>query len=396
MSTTIPTDAPQDRGDEQSLEQKAIAGLSQGALVRRRFFGHAGAMIALVVLVFVILLAFTSVGTVVGGTGKLEPNGAGGLQINGFRIPGWWPLDWWTSYPIVNGGKPTLTLFPFSVGEHPFGQDTLGKDIFARVMRGTQQSLTVMFLVGLVALVIGVLLGALSGYFRGWVDSLIMRFTDVVIIIPIIVIGAIFGKIFGGDAIVFAIFLGVLSWTGLARLVRGDFLALREREFVDAARVAGANNSRIIFRHILPNAVGIIIVNTTLLMSAAVLTEAALSFLGFGITAPDVSLGQIISEYREAFRTRPWLFWWPGLFIVVVALCINFIGDGLRDAFDPRQQRRLSTRKANKAVAAIPSVQGAMLVEGPTSSDDEVYSDQFGGLAQPEPKRADPSKDDQP
>jgi peptide/nickel transport system permease protein len=383
MTTPIPTDAPADRGSEQSIEQKSIAGLSQGTLVRRRFFGHAGAMTALVVLVLVILLAFTSVGTVIGGTGKLVPSPDGGLDISGFRIPGWWPLNWWTSYPIVNGGQPTLTWWPFSLGEHPFGQDTLGKDVFAQVMRGTQQSLTVMFLVGVVSLVIGVTLGAISGFFRGWADSLIMRFTDVIIIIPIIVIGAIFGQIFGGDAVVFGIFLGVLSWTGLARLVRGDFLALREREFVDAARVAGASNGRIIFRHILPNAVGIIIVNTTLLMSAAVLTEAALSFLGFGITPPDVSLGQIISEYREAFRTRPWLFWWPGLFIVILALCINFIGDGLRDAFDPRQQRKISARKANRAVAAIPSVQGVMIVEGPTSEDDEPYMDQFGGLNEP-------------
>ncbi|MFB8145118.1 ABC transporter permease [Microbacterium sp. NPDC056003] len=386
MVTTIPTDAPQDRGSEQSIEQKAVAGLSQGALVRRRFFRHAGAMIALVVLVLVIILAFTSVGTVIGGTGKLQASGDGTLDINGFRIPGWWPLDWWTSYPVVNGGQPTLTLWPFALGEHPFGQDTLGKDIFAQVMRGTQQSLTVMFLVGIVSLILGVLFGALSGYFRGWTDSLIMRFTDVIIIIPIIVIGSIIGKMLGGSsAVVFGIFLGVLSWTGLARLVRGDFLALREREFVDAARVAGAGNGRIIFRHILPNAVGIIIVNTTLLMSAAVLTEAALSFIGFGITAPDVSLGQIISEYREAFRTRPWLFWWPGLFIVILALCINFIGDGLRDAFDPRQQGKVSRRKANRAVAAIPSVQGVQMVEGPTSSDDERYMDEFGGGALPEP-----------
>lgn len=401
MATTIPTDAPAaDRGDEQSIEQKSVAGLSQGALVRRRFFGHAGAMVALVVLVLVILLAFTSVGTVIGGTGRLVASGDGTLQISGFRIPGWWPLNWWTSYPVVNGGQPTLTWWPFSLGEHPFGQDTLGKDVFAQVMRGTQQSLTVMFLVGTVSLFLGVLLGALSGFYRGWVDSLIMRFTDVIIIIPIIVIGAIFGQLFGGDAIVFGLFLGVLSWTGLARLVRGDFLALREREFVDAARVAGASNGRIIFRHILPNAVGIIIVNTTLLMSAAVLTEAALSFLGFGITPPDVSLGQIISEYREAFRTRPWLFWWPGLFIVILALCINFIGDGLRDAFDPRQQRKISNRKANKAVAAIPSVQGVMMVEGPTSSDDEPYMDQFGGLAEPPgakpPADGTPPKDGQP
>ena len=136
MVTTIPTDAPQDRGSEQSIEQKAVAGLSQGALVRRRFFRHAGAMVALVVLVLVIILAFSSVGTVIGGTGKLQASGDGTLSINGFRIPGWWPLDWFTSYPLVNGGQPTLTLFPFSLGEHPFGQDTLGKDVFAQVMRG--------------------------------------------------------------------------------------------------------------------------------------------------------------------------------------------------------------------------------------------------------------------
>ncbi|WP_396655128.1 ABC transporter permease [Microbacterium sp.] len=385
MTTTplAPADVADDRGSEQSIEQQAVAGLSQGQLVRRRFFRHRGAMIALVVLALVMLLAFTSVGTVVGGTGALQADSTGTLSINGWRIPGWWPLDWYTTYPIVNNGLPTLTLWPFSLGEHPFGQDTLGKDVFAQVMRGTQQSITVMVLVGCVSLVVGVLLGALSGFYRGWIDSLIMRFTDVVIIIPIIVIGAIFGKLFGGNAIVFGLFLGILSWTGLARLVRGDFLALREREFVDAARVAGASNGRIIFRHILPNAVGIIIVNTTLLMSAAVLTEAALSFLGFGITYPDVSLGQIISTYQEAFRTRPWLFWWPGLFIITLALCINFIGDGLRDAFDPRQQSKLSKRRAARAVGAVPSVQGVMMVTGPTSEDDEVTMDEFGALPEP-------------
>ncbi len=391
LPSTAPGDAPDDRGAEQSLEQKALAGLSQGQLVRRRFFRHKGAMIALVVLGLTILLAFTSVGTVVGGTGALEPAPGGGLQINGFRINGWWPRDWFTAYEIVNGGRPTLTLWPLSFGEHPFGQDTLGKDVFAQVMRGTQQSITVMFLVGVVSLVLGVLLGALSGFYRGWVDALIMRFTDVVIIIPIIVIGSIVGRLLGGSpAWVFGLFLGVLSWTGLARLVRGEFLALREREFVDAARVAGASSGRIIFRHILPNAVGIIIVNTTLLMSAAVLIEAALAFIGFGITYPDVSLGQIISEYREAFRTRPWLFWWPGFFIIILALCINFIGDGLRDAFDPRQQSKVSKRKAAKAVAAIPSVQAPVFVDGLTSADDPL------GVASDDPDAAARERGDQP
>jgi peptide/nickel transport system permease protein len=129
---------------------------------------------------------------------------------------------------------------------------------------------------------------------------------------------------------------------GLARFVRTEFLTLREREFVDAARVAGASNRRIIFKHILPNAMGVIIVSGTLLLSGAILAETALSFLGFGVRPPDVSLGLLISEYQDSFSIAPWLFWWPGALIVSIALCVNFIGDGLRDAFDPRQRRRLS------------------------------------------------------
>ena len=145
----------------------------------------------------------------------------------------------------------------------------------------------------------------------------------------------------------------------MSRLVRGEFLTLREREFVDAARVAGATNRRIIFKHILPNAVGIIIVSVTLLMSGAILLETALSYLGFGVVPPDVSLGRLISDYQESFTTRPWLFWYPGIFIVTIALCINFIGDGLRDAFDPRQRRRI-TRKDRQS-ARIAKKAGAQL-----------------------------------
>ena len=125
----------------------------------------------------------------------------------------------------------------------------------------------------------------------------------------------------------------------MARLVRAEFLALREREFVDAARVAGASSRRIIFKHILPNSVGVIVVSVTLLMGAAILTEAALGFLGFGIQRPDVSLGNLVEAYDSAFSSRPWLFLWPGVFIIVIVLCLQFIGDGLRDAFDPRQKR---------------------------------------------------------
>jgi len=149
-----------------------------------------------------------------------------------------------------------------------------------------------------------------------------------------------------------AFYLGLFGWTGLSRLVRGEFLTLREREFVDAARVAGATNRRIIFKHILPNAVGIIIVSVTLLMSGAILLETALSYLGFGVVAPDVSLGSLISQYQESFTTRPWLFWYPGLFIISIALSINFIGDGLRDAFDPRQRRRITKKDRKNAKVA--------------------------------------------
>jgi len=326
---------------EITIEQRETEGLSLGVIAVRRFLKHKAAMASLLVLALITTLAFTSVGTVVGGSGQLatDPN-TGRLIVEGFRIPGWWQHNWYENYDVYNpGGTPTLTLWPFDPGPHPFGQDTLGKDIFARVMRGIQQSLTVVFLVGLLATVIGTVVGSVAGFFRGKVDSILMRLTDVVIILPLLVVGAVLSNTFGGDAISLALLLGALAWTGLARLVRAEFLSLREREFVDAARVAGAKNSRIIFKHILPNTIGVIVVNTTLLMAAAILIETSLSYLGFGIVAPDISLGQIISEYNEAFKTRPWLFWYPGLFIVVIALCINFIGDGLRDAFDPRQRR---------------------------------------------------------
>ena len=214
----------------------------------------------------------------------------------------------------------------------------------AMTMRGAQISLMVTVMVGLISGLVGVIVGSLSGFFRGWVESLLMRFTDVVIIIPILLLGAVVA--FNSTANVFVLggLLGLTAWTGMARLVRGDFLTLREREFVDAARLAGASNRRIIFKHILPNAIGVITVNTTLLMSSAILLETALSYLGMGVRPPDTSLGRLISENQAAFQTRPWLFWWPGLFIVIICLCINFVGDGLRDAFDPRQKKLVLKR----------------------------------------------------
>lgn len=319
---------------ENAIELKEVAGLSQGQIVRKRFFRHRGALVAMFMLAFIILLAFTSVGP----------------QFGSWKPGGWWQYTWNVAVDIENSGRPTLSLFPFNIGNHPFGQDEVGRDIFAVVMRGTQQSLMIMVITGLIATFIGAVVGAVSGYYRGWTDSVLMRFTDIIITIPVIVIGAVLGRRFGiQGAQVLAIILGLVLWTGLARLVRGEFLSLREREFVDAARVAGARDRRIIFRHILPNAIGVIIVNSTLLMAAAILIETGLSFLGYGVQAPDTSLGKIISENQAAFATRPWLFWWPGLFIITIALCINFIGDGLRDAFDPRQRRMPSDRLLRRA-----------------------------------------------
>jgi peptide/nickel transport system permease protein len=217
-------------------------------------------------------------------------------------------------------------------------------------MRGAQQSILVMLIVGLLGVGVGTTIGAISGYFGGMIDAVLMRLTDMFLVTPTIVIGAVIGFRFGSFGVIpLALLLGFFSWMGLARFVRTEFLTLREREFVDAARVAGASDRRIIFKHILPNSIGVIIVSGTLLMSGAILAESALSYLGFGVKPPDVSLGLLISQYQDTFSISPWLFWWPGTLIVSIALCVNFIGDGLRDAFDPRQRRHVSFKDRKRA-----------------------------------------------
>ena len=304
---------------EEDLEGKTDKSYSVGQLVLRRFLRHKAAMISLAALLFITIVAFTSIG--------IGP------------IPGWWKHGYEMPSAVIDGGRPTLSLIPFSIGEHPFGQNTIGVDYFALVMRGTQRSLVIALIVGLIATFIGTIIGAAAGYFRGWIEAVLMRLTDLVIIVPLLLLAAILGRMGGSRGIfVLAIFLGVISWTGLARLVRGEVLSLREREFVAAARAIGTSPWRIIFRHILPNTLGTIIVNATLLISSAILLESSLSFLGFGVQAPDTSLGLLITTFQNAFTTRPWLFWWPGMMILAIALAVNFIGDGLRDAFDPRQK----------------------------------------------------------
>ncbi|GAA1852987.1 ABC transporter permease [Myceligenerans crystallogenes] len=297
-----------------------------GGLVLRRFLRHRGAMVATAVLVVVVLAAFTSIG--------VGP------------VPGWWDKDVATAYDKLGDGAPTW--------EHPFGQDTIGKDYLALVMRGTQVSLFIAFGVGVISTVVGTVVGAVAGYFRGFLDAILMRVTDVVIIVPLLAIAAVLGRTSDGNLGLLVLALGAVLWTSLARLVRAEVLSLRERDFVLAARAVGTGPARIILRHLLPNAVGVVIVQATLTIAVAILLETSLSFLGFGVQRPDVSLGSLISEYEGAFSTRPWLFWWPGLLILAVALCVNFIGDGLRDAFDPRQTSG-GTRARGPRTAALPS-----------------------------------------
>jgi ABC-type dipeptide/oligopeptide/nickel transport system permease subunit len=229
---------------------------------------------------------------------------------------------------------------PTTKGHHFFGTDLLGRDYFSRVIFGIRTSVRVAFIVALLAVIIGTAVGALAGYFRGWLDNLLMRFTDLILTLPGLAVLLVAARFLGqGSQYRVAVILALLFWTTLARLVRGTFLSLREKEFVEAAKASGSGDFRIIIRHMLPNSLGPIIVSATLLVAGAILIESALSYLGFGIAPPTPALGQLISEGQQNMLTMWWLVTFPGLTITLIVLCINFIGDGLRDALDPTQRR---------------------------------------------------------
>jgi peptide/nickel transport system permease protein len=195
-------------------------------------------------------------------------------------------------------------------------------------------------MIAILATVVGTLWGVFSGYYKGFVDSALMRFADLLLTIPQLALAAALANHFGGTWWIIGIILGGLAAPYVARVIRGMVLSLREREFVEAARALGGSDLRIMLVHLVPNAMAVVIVNATLLVAAGVLSETALSFFGFGIQAPDTSLGLLVSAGQGAVLTRPWLFYFPGLFIIVFALTVNFIGDGLRDALDPQQTRQ--------------------------------------------------------
>jgi peptide/nickel transport system permease protein len=300
---------------------------SQWAYARMRFFRHKLAVTSLIILIGFGLVALFA--------GSIAPYGEDEI-----------PLD-----DLINSLNKAPTLADW----HIFGTDQLGRDYFSRVIYGVQTSLGVAIVVALISTAIGTTIGAVAGYYGGAVDNGLMRFTDLILTLPGLAILLVAAQFFGqGDVnvnlgfttvtipqpMVIGLILAFLFWTGIARIVRGLFLSLREKEFVEAAKAAGAGDRRIILRHILPNCVGPIIVNTTLIIAAAILVEAALSFLGLGIQPPESSIGKLIADGQANGLNTWWLVTFPGLVITAIALCVNFVGDGLRDALDPTQRVR--------------------------------------------------------
>jgi peptide/nickel transport system permease protein len=230
-------------------------------------------------------------------------------------------------------------LAPPSAG-HPFGTDPLGRDVFSRMVWGAGISLKVGFVATGIAILIGTALGALAGYYGRWVDAVIMRFVDIMLCFPtffliLAVIALLEPSIWNIMAVI-----GLTGWMGVTRLVRADFIALRERDFVQAARAVGAGDGRIIFRHILPNAMASVLVTATLGVAGAILTESALSFLGIGVQPPTPSWGNILTAGKDHIDIAWWLSLYPGLAILVTVLGYNLLGEGIRDALDPRLRRQ--------------------------------------------------------
>ena len=293
--------------DSVHLEGLEIVSLTQWQLARRKFFQHKLAMTSLVILSLVFLAALFA--------------------------------DFIAPYDFAATDVPNRSLGPTLEAQHYFGTDKIGRDYFSRTLYGTRTSVYVAFIVAGLSTAIGAVIGGIAGYYGGAIDNILMRMTDLFLTVPFLAILLVLSAFLGaGSPVRVALILGLLFWTGLARIVRGEFLSLREKEFVEAAKVLGASDKRIIFRHILPNTMGPIIVNATLTVAAAILVEAALSFLGFGVQPPFPALGVLIADGQDSLTTQWWLATFPGLTIVLIALCINFIGDGLRDALDPKQR----------------------------------------------------------
>ena len=219
--------------------------------------------------------------------------------------------------------------------DHPFGTDDIGRDLMVRTFIGGRHSIRIALLVAISTTIVGTILGAIAGYFGGWVDGIVSQAINMVLLVPALAILLVLALKWGSDPWSISLVLAALLWTRIARVVRGLFLQFRQQEFVLAARSAGARSARIMFRHILPNAIGPVVVETTLLVGAAIILESTLSFLGLGVQFPTPTLGNLVAEAKGAIDSNPYRVLLPGAFVMAITLAVNFLGDGLRDALDP-------------------------------------------------------------
>ncbi len=259
----------------------------------------------------------------------------GGLLIIGLLIGVAVFAPWIAPYKFEQIDLMNRFGRPFHPG-HTLGTDDLGHDVLTRLLYAGRVSLTVGFAAALSAVALGTMVGVVAGFYGGTVDNILMRLTDVVLTLPIFGVLLLLGRYFGGGILPIVAIIGLFGWTIAARLVRGEILRLKTQDFTDAARAMGATEARIIFRHLLPNAMAPIIVAATLDVGGAILTEAALSYFGVGIQPPTPSWGNMLQNAQSYLWTSPWLAFWPGAMIFLTVLCFNFFGDGLRDALDPR------------------------------------------------------------
>lgn len=219
---------------------------------------------------------------------------------------------------------------------HPMGTDGLGRDEFTRVLYGGRVSLMVGLGVGAFVTLFGAVVGIVSGYFSRFTDTALMSFVDFVLLLPFIPMLLVLGSVFRFNAVTITFVLALLLWPRMARLVRGQVLSIRDQEYVQAATAIGVSNAKIMLRHILPNVIGVVVVEATLVVALAIIVESIVSFLGLGIQPPTPSWGNMLTDARTTMTTQWWLTWFPGMMIVITALCVNFLGDGLRDALDPK------------------------------------------------------------
>ena len=277
---------------------------SNWELFRRRFFRHRLALVSIVVLFLLLLVCFGA--------------------------------SWIAPYPK---NQTNLLVIPSGPSaKHWFGTNDAGQDMLTQVLYGGQISLKIGLAVAFFSTILGVLVGALAGFYQGWIDQGLSRLTDLFLIVPELAILGVAVHRLGGTDNAFIIVLAALGWMYVARVVRGQVLSLREKEFIEAARASGASGPRIIVRHILPNCIGPIMVNATLAIAAAVIAETTLTFLGLGLQPPATSWGILLNQNESAVTNtaRFYLVFFPGIFLMLTILSVNFIGDGLRDAFDPQ------------------------------------------------------------